>query len=232
MKKFNLGFIVVGGYFVGPDIFSRNFTSDTAKTAKKATLWAAMILLAASLVITLTGIGAAMQGLPEGVNPYVFIIKNLAGKPATLVILLGLISAIISSTDTCIITTAAIFENDILGKKDVKITRIIVLATGYASLLLALFKKDILALLTGTYSVFSPGIVLPVFIAVTAFGKRKISKKIWVSAVAAGGLAGIASNLTGLEYLSLAGMAVSAAIALVSVRNKKDQKPRKQESLR
>ncbi len=220
VKIFHLVFIVGGAYFIGPDIFSRNFTSDSAVTARKATMTAGAALLLISIAVTLTGVYAALlnPGLSE--NPFIFIIKNAAGKYGAIVIILGLLSAVISSTDTCIMTASAIIGKDIIGRTNVIATRVIVLITGTASLFLALFRKDILSLLTGTYSVFSPGVVFPLFTSLLVYGKRKISKPLWLAAVCAGGLFGIAANVTGKEYLSLAGMAVSAVLSFISVRRK------------
>ena len=220
VKIFHLVFVVGGAYFIGPDIFSRNFTSDSSVTARKATMQAGAALLLISIAVTLTGVYAALlnPGLTE--NPYVFIIKNAAGRYGAIIIILGLLSAVISSTDTCIMTASAIIEKDIIGKTNVIATRVIVLITGTASLFLALFRKDILSLLTGTYSVFSPGVVFPLFISLLAYGKRKISKPLWLAAVCAGGLFGIAANITGKEFLSLAGMALSAVLSFISVRRK------------
>ncbi len=225
VKILHLIFVVGGVYFIGPDIFSRNFTSDSASTAKKATLKAGIALLLFSIVITVTGTGAALvkPGIAE--NPYIFIIKNISGTGAGIIITLGLLSAIISSTDTCIMTASAIMEKDILGKSSVFTTRILVFITGFASLALALFKKDILSLLVGTYSVFSPGVVFPVFTAIMAKGKRKIIKPLWLSAVITGGLFGVASGITGKEYISLAGMAVSAVLSFLSVMLTDKKKP-------
>jgi solute:Na+ symporter, SSS family len=218
MKILHLIFIVGGAYFIGPDIFSRNFTSESAPAAKKATFKAGAALLLFSLVITLTGMGAAVLS-PAGFNgsPYFYIIKNLAGTGAGIIIALGLLSAIISSTDTCLVTASAIFEKDILGKTDIKATRMLVLITGAASLLLALYRKDILSLLIGTSSVFSPGVVIPVFVSIMAKGKRQVNKFYWLTAVIAGGSLGIASGASGKEYLSLAGMAVSAVFSFLSI---------------
>ncbi|MDX9800161.1 MAG: sodium:solute symporter family protein [Spirochaetia bacterium] len=224
VKIFHLIFIVGGAYFIGPDIFSRNFTSDSASTARKATMTAGAALLLISIAVTLIGVYAALldPGLSE--NPFIFIIKNIAGKYVGIIIILGLLSAVISSTDTCIMTVAAIIEKEIIGRTNIITTRVIVLVTGTASLLLALFRKDILSLLTGTYSVFSPGVVFPLFTSLVVYGKRRVSKPLWLAAVCAGGLFGIAGNITGREYLSLAGMGVSAGLSLLSVL-KQAEKP-------
>ncbi len=216
VKILHLIFIVGGSYFIGPDIFSRNFTSESEIAAKKATFKAGIILLLFSIAITMIGIITALRVPQLNENPFIYIIKNLASPPWGIAIALGLLSAIISSTDTCMVTVSAIIEKDIFGKARLYAARIIVVVIGIVSLLLALFKKDILSLLTGTYSIFAPGVVFPVFIAIMTNGNRYINKKIWLCAVITGGTLGLLSNITGKEYISLIGMAFSAILSLLS----------------
>ena len=217
VKILHLIFIVGGSYFIGPDIFSRNFTSESEITAKKATFKAGIALLIFSIAVTMTGIITALVNPQAKENPFIYIIKYMANPVTGIIIALGLLSAIISSTDTCIVTVSAIIEKDIFGKTRLYAARIIVVIVGLLSLLLALFKKDILALLTGTYSIFSPGVVFPVFIAITAKNKHNINKNIWLSAVLTGGAFGLLSNITGKEYISLIGMAFSVILSILSI---------------
>ena len=217
VKILHLIFIVGGAYFVGPDIFSRNFTAKSESVAKKATFKAGAMLLVFSAAITLTGILTAILDPLATENPFIYIIKNMATPLFGIIISLGLLSAIVSSADTCMLTVSAIIEKDIFGKSRLHAARIIVAAVGLGALMLALFKQDILSLLMGTYSVFSPGVVFPVFIAIMAKNKCSINKKVWLCAVITGGTLGVVSNITGQEYISLIGMAFSILISILSI---------------
>jgi SSS family solute:Na+ symporter len=91
---------------------------------------------------------------------------------------------------------------------------------------------DIMSLLSGAYSVYTPGVIFPLTIAVLCHNKRELRKKLWISAVVLGGLFGITStyltkipavaaalgNLT--SYLSLMGMGVSLVISLLSIKKR------------
>ena len=220
VKVLHLIFIVGSTYFIGPDIFSRVFTAKSEIVAKKATFKAGLGLLVIGFAITLVGVLAALSNPSGGVNPFVFIIQNLTSPILGAIIALGLLSAIVSSADTCMLTVASIVEKDILGKARLHVARLMVLVIGVASLMLALFRTDILSLLTGTFSVFSPGVIFPVFVAIMTYGKFSINKKIWLSAVITGGALGILSNITGEEYISLVGMAFSIVLSLLSINKK------------
>ena len=217
IKILHLIFIVGGAYFVGPDIFSRNFTAKSELIAQKATFKAGLGLLFFSIAITLVGIFTAILAPQTTENPFIYIIKNMTTPLFGIIIAFGLLSAIVSSADTCMLTVAAIIEKDIFGKSRLYAARLVVAIVGLLSLMLALFKKDILSLLIGTYSVFSPGVVFPVFIAIMAKNKYNINKNLWLCAVAAGGIFGILSNIIGKEYFSLMGMGFSIILSILAL---------------
>ena len=109
-----------------------------------------------------------------------------------------------------------------------------VLLLGLLALALALWGKgDILSLLTGAYSVYTPGVIFPLTVAIFAHTKYGVKKGIWLCAVVAGGLFGLAGTYftapllaLGLpaaimQYLTLIGMGLSLLLSLASVRTKK-----------
>ena len=166
----------------------------------------------------MTGIKVALLFPDISVNPLIYTANNLLAPFGKTVLILGLLSAIVSSTDTCIITASAILEKDIIGDRSVVKTRILVLITGLLALAIALLKKDILSLIIGTYSVYVPGLVAPVFISIINYGKNDINRKVWTLAVVSGGTLGIISAVTGNDIYSLSGMALSLVIAVFSVK--------------
>ncbi len=216
----NLFFITGGAYFLGPDIISRNLVSKDGKTAKKAAFVSGVCLVFFSAVITLTGMWVVSNvGDIGGQNPLLYIIHNVVPAPIAVILCLALISTLLSSADTCLINAASIVEYDLLKRDKVNEIRVIVGILGVASLLIALFKSDIIGLLTGAYSIYTPGIVFPLFMAIWFHGKRKVWKPAWYAAVIIGGGMGILNTYLsiGSEYFPLIGMGISLGLSIVSV---------------
>ncbi|MBR6403963.1 MAG: sodium:solute symporter family protein [Eubacterium sp.] len=233
-------FFVIGGvYFLGPDIMSRNFLAKDEKAAKKSALFAGILLAVFSVVITMIGMWVRFNVSSEelGDNKALLYVVSTMPRAFSAALILGLISAILSSTDTCIINASTIFVKDILKKDSVKLIRITVAFLGGISLVLAISGRgDIMSLLTGAYSIYTPGIIFPLFIAIMVNDSKRIRMKIWLTAVVIGGLFGIAGTYFGnvvvklgvpegfISYLPLTGMFISLAVALISVkRNEKSE---------
>ncbi|MDO4539742.1 MAG: sodium:solute symporter family protein [Syntrophomonadaceae bacterium] len=215
-------FIVGGAYFLGPDILSRNLVSKDGATAKKAARHAGLLLIIFSAVITLIGMWAQPNlNDSTAANPFIYIITNHLPFPLDLLLAVGLISALLSSADTCLVNAASIIESDILKRHSVNETRGFVAMLGIVSLIIALYRPDIIALLTAAYSVYVPGIVFPLFFAIWFYKKRRLNKKLWLAAVAVGGVSGLLSLYpaapAALSSLPLAGMAAALIFSILSV---------------
>ncbi len=227
-------FFVIGGvYFLGPDIMSRNFISKDERTAKNSARIAGFVLLAFSLIITLIGMWIKFNVTPEqlGESGALMYAVSMLPKWVDVLLVFGLLSAILSSTDTCIINASTIFVKDILKKESVKDVRITVLVIGGLALVLALMGNgDIMSLLTGAYSIYTPGVIFPLTIAILAFGRKGLRRGIWLLAVVVGGMFGLVSTYFGeslaqagvpatfLQYMTLIGMGLSLVIGLISVK--------------
>ena len=170
-----------------------------------------------------------------GEGKALMFVAGIVPKGISMILMLGLVSAILSSTDTCIINASTIFVKDILRKDSVNLVRVTVLIMGVISLVLALAGRgDIMSLLSGAYSIYTPGIIFPLFIAIIVNDSKKLRLGVWMAAVITGGLFGLAGtyfmNLlsqTGvpegvLTYLPLFGMLISLIISISSIKmNKK-----------
>ena len=227
-------FFVIGGvYLLGPDIMSRNFMAKDSTSAKNAALITGAVLFLFSLVITLIGMWLKFNIPPEeiGDGEALMYAVSLLPEWASILLLFGLLSAIVSSTDTCIINASVIFVKDILRKDSVTGGRVTVIVIGLIALMLALFgQRDIMSLLTGAYSIYTPGVIFPLLVAIAAFKKRRVHPGTWIAAVVAGGLFGILGTYMGnaladmdvpaviMNNLTLFGMALSLALSLMSVR--------------
>ncbi len=228
-------FVIGGVYFLGPDIMSRNFIAKDGRSARIAARTAGMVLFVFSVIITLIGMWIRFNVTPEEMGDMGALMYAVSIMPgwAAILLVFGLLSAILSSTDTCIINASTIFVKDILKKESVTGVRITVIVTGLTALMLAVFGQgDIMSLLTGAYSIYTPGVIFPLMIAIFAYEKRRLDLRIWIAAVAAGGLFGILGTYFGpvlaaigvppviMNYLTLIGMGISLILSLISVKRK------------
>ena len=97
---------------------------------------------------------------------------------------------------------------------------------GILATVIALIKTDIIELLLGAYSIYSPGIVFPLFFAIYFYNKRQINKKLWYTAVVTGSICGIINSyfLVGGKYLPLLGMGISLVLSVLSILQTPDRK--------
>ena len=227
---------MIGGvYFLGPDIMSRNFISKDERTARKAALVSGVVLIFFSIMITFIGMWVRFNVTAEELadNKALMYVIGLIPRPIAVLMIFGLLSAILSSTDTCIINASTIFVKDILKKDSVKLVRITVAVIGIISLLLAILGRgDIMSLLTGAYSIYTPGVIFPLLVAVLVYKKRKIRKGVWILGPILGGVFGIVGSyfpsllttagLPGVvtSNITLIGMAVSLLFSILSIGNK------------
>lgn len=227
-------FFVIGGvYFLGPDIISRNFISRDENTAKKSALIAGIGLFGFSLVITLIGMWIRYNVTPDQLadSKALMYIAGVLPKYISIPLIFGLLSAILSSTDTCIINASSIFVKDIMKRESVRDIRITVAVIGAIAIVLAVSGRgDIMSLLTGAYSVYTPGVIFPLLVAILSYRKNGVRPALWISAVIVGGLFGIAGTYFGnllaelalpqmiIDNLTLIGMLLSLLLSLISVK--------------
>lgn len=219
-------FTVGGAYFLGPDVISRNLVAKNASAAKKAVIVGSFAILIFSVIIVYLGMWAHAFAPAGGVNPLFRLASNVLPLPLAALLSVGLLSALLSSADTCLINSAAIFGSDILGTKRIAVVRILVVIIGIIAMILALGGKDIIALLTMAYSVYTPGIVAPLAVAIIAHKKFSIMKNLWYAGVCLGGLFGLVpailstAKVSTPDYMPHIGIAISLIFALASLRKK------------
>ena len=228
-------FFVIGGvYFLGPDIMSRNLISKDEKTAKKSALTGGLALLVYAVIIVLIGMWAKYNISPEtlgDMNALMYVIKHSIPAPIGIMLSMGLVSAILSSTDTCLVNASTIFVKDIIKKDSILLVRAAILVFGGLSMVMALAGSgDIITLLSNAYSVYTPGVIFPLLVAIFAYKKRRLVVPVWVAAVVVGGAFGVAGayfpefvaklNLPNFveSNMSLVGMGFSLIIAVLSIR--------------
>ncbi|WP_173474444.1 sodium:solute symporter [Fibrobacter succinogenes] len=223
-------FTVGGAYFLGPDVISRNLVAKDSSSARRAVVAGSFAILVFSVVIVLLGMWAATyapNAAGTSVNPLFRLASGVLPLPLAALLSVGLLSALLSSADTCLINSAAIFGSDILNTRRISIVRLLVVVIGIIATYLALQGKDIIGLLTMAYSVYTPGIVAPLAVAIIAHKKFNIKKSLWYAGVVIGGLFGLipailasTAKIQSPAYLPLVGIAISLVFALASLRKK------------
>lgn len=213
-----LYFLVVVGanYVICPMLFGRLFSARDGKSARRGGLLAAGgIALCAALIVA---VGLACRGLaPAGVAPDAVLTSALADVLPVWMMLpvaLALLSAIVSSADSCLVTAASVLSHDLFKRKDPAAGRVCVLVLGLAGMGLSLWDKSIIGFLLMAYDVFACGVVGPVFIGLVLDGRRRIDPRFASAAVTAGGILGLAAALTARTEFSYAGMAVAVLLTL------------------
>jgi SSS family solute:Na+ symporter len=222
-----LYFLVIVGanYVVCPMLFGRMLSARDERSARLGgLLGAAGIALCAALIVA---VGLACQGLVPARTPQ----DEVLGAVLTvmpywmqLVVSFALVSAIVSSADSCLVTAAAVLSFDLLGRGaaagqgvpvlSARRGRVCVILLGLAGAALSLWGKGIFGFLLMAYDVFACGVVVPVGIGLLLRGKSRIDPRWACAAVATGGLLGLAAAISGDPLWSYAGMAASGVLVL------------------
>ena len=113
--------VVVGGmYVVGPDLCSRVLAARTAATARRGAFVAAAVLLVCALLLTLTGVALRESGVeleePRDALPYLVNRAGILPAWASSLVSIGLLAALFSSADTCLLTAASVLELDLVKR--------------------------------------------------------------------------------------------------------------------
>lgn len=169
-------FLFVGSsYIVGPDIYSRIFSTKDEIVARNSIFFTAIIIGVLAFVIVMCGIYARsiaptidpesafpeliLRTLPDGLKGFAFS---------------ALLAAFLSTAATCLLTSGIIITSDILNplifhnrlSDDIrlKLTRYIILIYGFFVALIALYSSGIIKLLLFALTIYTSGLVIPVIL--------------------------------------------------------------------
>lgn len=225
-------YLTVGGlsYFICPMMFSRLLSADSAKTARKSSLISGVGMIFFSIIIVLIGLWAKNSiGDMKGLDPLNYIIQHKLPGVAGIFLAIGLLSAIVSTADTCLIMTATVIEKNILRKENVNHTRIILIVVGIISAVIAEAANfmNIINLLMKGFAVYTPAVVPVLFIALRSRSDKYMNKNWALAAVIAGGILGMLSNIQKETMLSVAGIGVSLALSIAALTLGSSQKTEK-----
>jgi len=210
---------VGAAYLVGPDIYSRIFCARSPQVAKRSIGTAALAMIPLAFFITLCGMTArvVLPGIaPESALPALVMHSVPAGING--LIIAALLAAVMSSADTCLLTTSTILTADIINpllKSKMKertllmTTRSGVVLIGMVSLVIAIKLKGIIASLLLGYTVYTGGLVIPVILGFYS-KKLKLHTIGVIAAIVGGGGMGLLLKLSGHGDLSLLTFPVSA----------------------
>lgn len=210
--------IVGSGYFIGPDVFSRIFTAKGSNEAKKGLFMAAIILFFYSIAITMIGVWAKYN-IPDlnGQNVLALVLAQKVPWWVGIFFSFALLSAIISSADTCLLTVSSIVSNDFFKINKVFFVRGAVLVFGLLSLLIAWVSPNIINNLLLAYNVFSCGVIPPM--ALGLLQKKKLSPSLVMLAMLIGGAFGVIASLTQNNNFALVGVVLSFIISLSAIKD-------------
>lgn len=206
--------LVGGSYFICPIIFSRLFTARDENTARRASFASGILIIPVSIGITAIGLWAGhhMPGIDGDV--LTTVAQTHLGGIASTVFFLALLSAIVSSADTCLLAVGSIISLDLMGSRNVKTVRTMVVVTGLAATAVAIKRQDIIGILLEAYSIFTAGLVPPLAAGLLGRGHFAPNHAVLLVAAIAGGSMALAGSMTGATWLPLAGLGISTLISL------------------
>ncbi len=212
-------FVIGGNYLVCPMLFGRFYSARDTASAKRGGILGALGLAACSVLIVSVGLAANGVIAADTASDAVLTAAVEQALPVWLgvVVLLALLSAIVSSADSCLVTSSTVLCYDLLKSDNPRMGRVCVLLLGAAGLGLTLLNKSILGYLFLAYDIYVAGVVMPVFVALL-YNKWQVRRPvICLLAIGLGGLLGAAAADWEDPSFSYLGMAVSAGLTLVGI---------------
>lgn len=189
-----LGISIPMSFFVAMDGFTRMFAAKSAAVARRGTLLAALILL--PLVIGATWLGLTAALLYPGADSSGDILSQLVIDlfPVGLkgLMLVGVLAALMSTADICILTAAAngsrdIYQRymnpDVSPKKLFRLSMYLAAIVGLASGLLAWQMQDVIGILLLAFTVNAAALFVPT-IAMVTLKKVNTNAAFWSIALA------------------------------------------------
>ncbi|MFC1954142.1 sodium:solute symporter, partial [Chloroflexota bacterium] len=224
-------------YVVGPDMYSRLFCAKDGTVARASALWTALLIIPVALAITMIGMGAS--ALFPDISPgqaFPAVIKEVLPPFLGGIVLAALLCAFMSSADTTLLTASTILTVDIVGqikpslsqKGMLTLSRWGIVILGVASLILALYLRDIVAAILFAYTLYTGGLVIPIL---AGFYKErlKVTPLGALVAIVGGGSAALVSKLLAIKYLDLGGLLISAlllfTVSFIENRTKQGKNP-------
>jgi len=220
--------LVVGGmYVVGPDLCSRVLVAQDRRSARTGALLAAACVFLAAFVIVGTGVAIRLSGQtlasPREALPWLINGSGVVPAWAGAFINAGLLAAMLSSADTCLLTAGSVLELDLFGrrhdaKKQEGRGRFWIALIGALSALLACVRPRIIPNMLLAYAFYAGGLLVPLLLLARPRLARAVPRSVVHWSIVIGGGAPVLLLLTGrassTARAGLAGAGVCAAVLL------------------
>jgi len=208
--------LIGSAYLVGPDIYSRLFSSRDGATARKSVLLTALMLIPLAFSIALIGMSArVLMPSLSGEEAFPHMIREVLPWGFNAFVMAALLCAIMSSADTVLLTASTIFSMDIVNdlvkriqgrgleeRRILLLSRLAVILFGLVGLGFALKFRGVISLLLFGYSIYTAGLVVPV--ALGFYGQKlRLNAAGAMIAIIGGGGWVILSNATPFGRLGL-----------------------------
>ena len=213
--RFTYFMIIMGGsYLVCPMLFGRILSARSSACAVRGCGLAVIMLFLAAGVVTALGI-LCRNIVPAGTAPDAVLSSAMTLLPpwAGMLLLVALLSAVLSSADSCLVTASTVLCNDLLHRRSVALCRLVTLLFGACGLLLAGRGHGILDLLLMANDIYVCGVAVPVFTAML-MKRGAVPSGAALAAMLAGGAGGLASAVSGEPHFGYVGMALAVAAVL------------------
>jgi len=208
-------------YVVGPDIYSRLFCAENENVARVSALRVALIIVPLAFAVVLIGMAAKVL-FPDISFDQAFptVIRETLPLGVDGLVIAALLAAVMSSADTCLLTTSTIAAEDVWGQvfpgtgeaKRLAVSRVGIVVIGTAALMVAVeTSRGVVDNLLLAYTVFTSGVVIPVL---AGFYKDRLRVNSWgaMAAILGGGATGLVVELKHIDNLDLLGLGVCVVL--------------------
>ncbi len=176
-----LGVSLPMSFFVGMDNFTRTFAAKDEVAAKRGTLLAALVLVPLAVGTIWLGLTAALlyPGAENSGDILSRLVMDIFPVGLKGLMLVGILAALMSTADICILTAAAngsrdiyqrYLDPDVEPQKLFRISMILAAVVGVASALMAWRMQDVVDILLVAFTINAAGLFVPTIAMV--YGKR------------------------------------------------------------
>ena len=184
-----LGVSLPMSFFVAMDNFTRIFAAKDEVSAKRGTLLAAFFLLPLAAGAIWLGLAATLlyPGVENSGNILSTLVMDIFPTGLKGLMLVGILAALMSTADICILTAAANGSRDIYQryvnpqvapKKLFRISIVLAALVGIAAGLMAWKMQDVLDILLVAFTINAAGLFIPT-VAMVALKKVNTSAAFW-----------------------------------------------------
>ncbi|MCE1199601.1 MAG: sodium:solute symporter family protein [Marinilabiliales bacterium] len=186
-------------FLVGPDIYTRLFCARNEKVAKTSVLLTALILIPFAFMITYLGIFSS-QSTPDfdfhQGSSLISTLDHILPEWGVGLLVAAILSAVMSTAATTLLTSSVIltglFQEDLESGSSLRLTKLIILVLGLASIFLSLWVTSIVQSMLIALTFFSGAFILPVFAGLLGY---RTGKKRSISAMLTGGIVALSGKL-------------------------------------